>query len=95
MSKDEKLLKRFLSMPKDYDFEELVKLLACFNYHEVSVGKTAGSRVKFVNPETLEIIKLHKPHPDSSIKVCYLKQIKDKLANDGYIIDSDGGGKNE
>ena len=35
MSKKEKLILRFLTMPSDFHYDEMVKLLAYFGYEEV------------------------------------------------------------
>lgn len=68
MSRFEKLLKRFLSKPTDFTYDELTRLLSGLGYEKVSTGKTAGSRVAFINPETRHIIKLHRPHPRPELK---------------------------
>ncbi len=68
MSKADKLLKRFLSSPKDFSYDELVRLLAVFGYEEVAPGKTAGSRRAFINSKTKSIIRMHKPHPSNILK---------------------------
>ena len=47
MSKKEKLLKRFLSKPADFEFNELVILLKMFDFELISGGKTSGSACKF------------------------------------------------
>jgi hypothetical protein len=47
MSKKEKLITRFLNMPSDFQYDEMVKLLGHFGFEEVKKGKTSGSRVKF------------------------------------------------
>ena len=46
MSKKEKLINRFLSMPSDFHYNEVVKLLGYYGFEEVRKGKTSGSRVK-------------------------------------------------
>ncbi len=51
MSKKEKLIARFLSMPSDFHYDEMVKLLGHFGFEEVKKGKTSGLRVKFENAE--------------------------------------------
>lgn len=76
MSKDEKLIRRFLSKSKDFTYDELNKLLTHFGYRE---GKTSGSRVAFINPETKHIIRLHKPHPKPELKKYQLDYIEDEL----------------
>jgi hypothetical protein len=45
VSRKEKLIARFLSMPSDFHYDEMVKLLGYFGFVEVKKGKTAGSRV--------------------------------------------------
>jgi hypothetical protein len=44
-----KLLRRFLSAPIDFTWEERVKIMASFGYKEIITGKTGGSRRKFKN----------------------------------------------
>ncbi|MCK7512959.1 MAG: hypothetical protein MZV70_59020 [Desulfobacterales bacterium] len=57
MSKTGKRLKRFLSKPQDFTFEELKGLLKSFGYEEVKTGKTAGARVAFINRQRKSIIR--------------------------------------
>ena len=78
MNRKEKLIARFLSMPSDFHYNEMVKLLGYFDFEEVKMGKTSGSRVKFMNSEGVPIM-LHKPHPSSIMKQYQLKQIKEVL----------------
>ena len=78
MSKKEKLVKRFLSMPSDFHFDEMVRLLGYFDFKELKKGKTSGSRVKFINEENIPI-NLHKPHPTGIMKRYQLKQVKEIL----------------
>jgi len=85
MSRFEKLLKCFLSKPKDFTYDELARLLAGLGYEKASTGKTAGSRVAFVNPETRHIIKLHRPHPRPELKRYQLDDIEETLRNKGAI----------
>lgn len=78
MSKKEKLIIRFLTMPSDFHYDEVVKLLGYLDFNEVKKGKTSGSRVKFMNKENVPIM-LHKPHPSGIMKHYQLKQIKEEL----------------
>ena len=84
MSKIEKLLDRLLSNPKDFTWDELVKILAHFGYVEHIQGKTGGSRRRFVDTEK-NVINLHKPHPGNILKAYAIREIiehlkqKDKL----------------
>ena len=79
MSKIEKLIDKFISIPKDLTWEELIKVLSHFGFNEIrKKGKTGGSRVKFVDVEK-HIINLHKPHPSNIIKQYVIKQTLKKL----------------
>jgi hypothetical protein len=78
VSKKEKLINRFLGMPTDFHYDEMVTLLGYFGFGEVKIGKTSGSRVKFENSEGTPIM-LHKPHPNGIMKKYQLKQLKELL----------------
>jgi len=78
VSKKDKLVHRFLKMPSDFHYDEMVKLLGYFEFYEVKKGKTSGSRVMFVNDGGLPIM-LHKPHPSGILKKYQMKQVKDIL----------------
>ena len=78
MGKTDKLIARLLTLPKDFTWEELVKVLRHYGYHEVKAGKTGGSRRKFTN-EGKKVISLHKPHPENRVKEYALKQVIEHL----------------
>lgn len=78
MSKNDKLIKRFLSEPKDFTWSELVKILSMCGYEEVKTGKTGGPRTAFKNQEGTRI-KTHKPHPGNIFKNYVIKEVKNKL----------------
>jgi hypothetical protein len=79
MSKQEKLLQRFLSKPKDFRYNELRTLLNGFGYEDIKTGRTSGSRVAFFNNETSHIIRLHKPHPKNILKRYQLDYLEQEL----------------
>lgn len=80
MSKIEKIIDKFKKTPNDLSWEELIKVLNHFGFHEIKTkGKTGGSRVKFTDTEK-RIINLHKPHPRNIVKQYLIKQILEKLA---------------
>jgi hypothetical protein len=79
MSRADKLVKRFLSKPKDFTFDELRQLLSSFGYEEEKAGKTAGSRVSFYNDQTDDEIKLHRPHPSPVMKRYLLDLVEQRL----------------
>ncbi len=84
MGKAEKLLDRFVKIPKDLTWDELTSVLAGFGYFLLKNGKTGGSRRKFVNKSN-SIIILHKPHPGNIVKQYALKQVIDHLREKGSL----------
>lgn len=78
MSKKDKLITRFLVLPSDFHYDEMVRLLRYFDFKEVKKGKTSGSRDKFINEEGIPIY-MHKPHPSGIMKRYQLKQVKEIL----------------
>lgn len=86
MSKKNKLIDRFLSIPADFTWGELIKVLISYGYNEIKTGKTAGSRRRFVD-EKGNIILLHKPHPANVVKKYALRQVVEHLQEKGKIID--------
>lgn len=78
MSKIEKLIEKLKSNPKDFTWDELKKVLAHYGYGEMKKGKSGGSRRKFVNSEN-DVISLHKPHPENTLKAYAIKQIINHL----------------
>jgi len=78
MSRNDKLIERFLSMPSDFHYNEMVKLLGYFGFVEIKKGKTSGSRIKFENEAGVPIM-LHKPHPSGIMKKYQMKQVKEIL----------------
>jgi hypothetical protein len=86
MSRTEKLVQRLLSLPKDFTWEELIKILTLFGYIELKKGKTGGSRRKFADAKK-HIVSLHKPHPGNIVKEYALKQVIAQLIEKGHIQD--------
>ena len=87
MAKFKKLIKRLLGYPKDFTFDELETLLTGFGFRLSNSGSTSGSAVKFINHETGQIIRFHKPHPSPVIKQYLIKLIVNELKQGGYIND--------
>jgi hypothetical protein len=85
MSRHEKLLKRFLSDPKDFTYNELRTLLSGFGYDESTGGSASGSRVAFINKKSGHIIRLHRPHPHNVLKRYQIELIVEELKNNEVI----------
>lgn len=74
MSSKEKLIARFLSLPSDFTWDEMNRLLSQLGYTLENKGKTSGSRVIYKCKGHGNIL-LHKPHPGNIIKSYKLKNI--------------------
>lgn len=85
MSIDEKLIKRFLTHPKDFTFDEMVRLLSIFGYEISNKGKTSGSRVCFFRENCKNLISMHKPHPTNIIKTYALLDVEKFLKENGDL----------
>ena len=84
MSSKEKLVARFLTMPSDFTFDELERLLAIYGYEKSNKGKTSGSRVVFKDKEGHPIM-LHKPHPGNIVKQYAVRQVLEELQSKGLL----------
>ena len=84
MGKNEKLTDRLRSKPKDFTWDELVKVLGLFGYEEQKTGKTGGSRRKFVDASN-NVISLHKPHPGSIVKAYVINDVIQHLTVNGKL----------
>ncbi len=76
---------RFLSKPADFTLNEMSRLLRGFSYQELKAGKTAGSRIVFINRESGHIIRMHKPHPARVLKKYQLDLLEEALRAKGII----------
>jgi hypothetical protein len=84
MTKRDKLLNKFLSKPKDFTWQELIRFLGGFGYELVATGKTGGSRARFVHPD-YPPITLHKPHPRPILKQYQVEAIIGLLKQEGLL----------
>jgi len=84
MGTKEKLIERLKSLPNDFTFDEIERLLTLFGYKMENKGKTSGSKVMFIDKQNRKIL-LHKPHPGNIIKRYALKDVLNKLLRNGNI----------
>ncbi len=68
MAKVDKLIERMKSVPSDFTWRELSKILKSLGYEEVKTSKTGGSRRCFAHEKWGKIL-LHKPHPQEILVV--------------------------
>ncbi len=85
MGKKEKLIKRLLSEPNDFTFEEAEVLLGYFLFFRTNKGKTSGSRVSFFNVESRDKLNMHKPHPGNMLKKYQVRSLIVFLKEGGYL----------
>ena len=83
MSTKDKLIERFKTQPKNFTWDELVRLFGIFGFTVYNKGKTSGSRVIFSNDEN-EFI-MHKPHPKNIINEASMANVLDFLTDNKYI----------
>lgn len=82
MSKRDKLLVRLSNSNNTFPWSDLVTLLAQLGY---GMQEMEGSRVRFYNATTNHMIRLHKPHPENTIKGGALKAVRQALQQEGYL----------
>ena len=82
MSKRDKLIERFKGKPKDFTWQEMIRLLSYFDFEEIH---GSGSRRRFINKERQKIIFLHEPHPSKIILSCYMNDVYDTLKEEAFI----------
>ena len=84
MGQKDKLIKRLKSRPHDFTFDEAETLLRYLSFVKSDKGKTSGSRVMFVSKDHGAIL-LHKPHPRRELLDYQIKQLLEKLEQEGLI----------
>jgi hypothetical protein len=87
MGSQEKLLERFLKLPKDFTWDELKRLLNQQGYSQNNKGKTSGSRVVFEKNDSNISLDLHKPHPKNILKPYQMKDVLEFLKRIDVIKD--------
>ncbi len=85
MSARDKLIKRFRAMPRDFSFDEMIRLFAAFGFEVSNKGGTSGSRLAFINSEKGLSYNMHRPHPDNAIKMYVMRQVMDFMVENQLI----------
>lgn len=84
MSQKDKLIKRLLSTPKDFTFDDAETLLAYLGFRRSDKGRTSGSRVMFVSEQHGSIM-LHRPHPQKELKAYQIRALIGHLEQEDLI----------
>ena len=87
MSTKGKLIERFKKQPKDFTWDELVRLFSVFGFAIDNKGKTSGSKTVFAKDE--DEIEIHKPHPSKIIKRYVMKNVLKFLIVKNFIKNED------
>lgn len=84
MNRHVKLVMRLRRRPKDFTWDEMVRVLEGVGYRESGAGKTGGSRRRFIHPHAPSIL-LHKPHPANIVKSYVIDEVLRLLTEEGLI----------
>lgn len=82
MGKRDKLVGKLKTANNTFSWSDLVVLLNHLGYE---MQEMAGSRVRFYNARSGNMIRLHKPHPENYIKGGALKAVRQTLKDEGYL----------
>ena len=104
----DKLINRFKTIPKDFTWDEVCRMLTFLGYSLRNKGKTSGSRVIFLC-DGRKPLMLHNPHPGNIVKEYVLtlassvlnrdekykkySVIKDENEKPLYVLNSETGKK--
>ena len=83
MGTKEKLIARFKAQPKDFTWDEFVRLFRLLGFELGNKGKTSGSRVIFTKQDLTYIA--HKPHPERFIKSYVMRQTLEFMTKNRLI----------
>ena len=84
MARKDKLIRRLRARPRDFQWEELTRILESVGYREVRSGKTGGSRRRFVH-STAPVVNLHRPHPGNIVKMYVIDEVLRVLKDEDLI----------
>ncbi len=93
MSTKDKLISRFRAIPRDFTFDEMMRLFAAFGFEANNKGGTSGSRLTLVNPGRGLSYNMHRPHPDNAIKMYVMRQVLEFLVEHELIDRENSDGK--
>lgn len=83
MGSNEKLIDSFRTLPKDFTWNEFVRLFGILGFVLGNKGKTSGSRIIFTKGNMKYIA--HKPHPEKYIKMYVMKQTLEFFKNNNLL----------
>ncbi len=72
-------------MPKDFTFDEMIRLFAAFGFEVDNKGGTSGSRLALINSTLGLSYNMHRPHPDNAIKMYVMRQVFEFMVENGLM----------
>ena len=85
MTSIDKLIDKFKRKPRDFTWNEFLRLVSSLGYEPIKGGKTSGSRRKFWNRQTNHIISLDEPHPKKILRAYQVHDVYKALKEEGLI----------
>lgn len=85
MSTKNKLLDRLKMFPKDFDINELDRLMNLFHCEKRTRGMTSGSAIAYVHVPTNRTLNAHSPHPKKYLKRYQMEAVLKFLSDIGEI----------
>ena len=82
MSKISKAVDRLKRKPADLKWREVERILIHYGYVMLEGD---GSRLKCYHPDKIQVLIIHKPHNPPVLKKYQIKDVLDRLREDGFI----------
>ena len=83
MTRQDKLVARLKSRPRDFRWDEPVRLIRSLGYEEINT-ETGGSRRRFAH-STAPALSLHEPHPSEIVKTYVVDEVLRVLTEGGLL----------
>ncbi|MBL4774941.1 MAG: type II toxin-antitoxin system HicA family toxin [Mariprofundus sp.] len=83
MSKLKKALEKLKGQPRDFTWDEAVRVMTSYDFKVITGGRSGGSRRKFVHQTTGVVVSIHKPHPGNELKLYQVEDLLEGLSNAG------------
>lgn len=84
MSQLEKLKEDFQGCHGTFSYRDFERLLGGLGYAQVRAGKTGGSRRKFMQGGTKDLIFLHEPH-NGEMTQSMVRRLREHLESKGFL----------
>ena len=79
MSKKDTMIARLRRKPKDFTISELDTLMSRCNCQKSTRGRSSGSAIAYIHIPTGQILNMHSPHPNPTLKPRQINDVIDFL----------------